>query len=126
MEPVVRKICLDSDVIIELLNNTSMRDVLAAFDANFYCTAITAYEVWFGRKKSESVFPFLNSLYPLDFNSMTACFAADIHRTLKERGQMIDSRDMFIGAICIKNNVELFTFNKKHFERLKEFGLKLA
>ncbi len=123
---MVRRICLDSDVLIALLNNDGgTKHLLESLDADFYTTTINTFEIWYGRKESETVFELLDWLHGLDLDDMSAKLAGDILRDLKKRGAIIDIRDMFIAAICIKNDIELLTYNKKHFERIKEKGLML-
>lgn len=124
---MVRKICLDSDVLIALLKKDEQtKRKLESLDANFYTTSVNSFEVWYGRKKSETVFQLLEWLNLLELNDKSARLAADMLRDLKKKGKMIEMRDLFIGAVCITNDVELFTYNKKHFERLKNFGLILV
>lgn len=127
MEKVVRKICLDSDIIIDILNNeASAKDLIVSLDAEFYITSINSFEIWYGRKESEKIFELLNTLKILDFDNDSALNSGDIMRKLKGKGSLLDIRDVFIAAVCITNKVELLTNNKKHFERLKEFGLILT
>ncbi len=123
---MVRKICLDSDVLIAFLHKDErVKDLLTSTDADFYITAVNTFEVWYGRKKSELISELLPLLPALAFDDVVARFAADMLRTLKSQGQLLEMRDLFIAAICIKHDVELFTFNLKHFERLEQFGLVL-
>ena len=125
---MVRKACLDSDVIIELLkNNDKTKNAIISLDAEFYTTTINAFELWGGRKDKEeeiidSLITWLNTK---ELDKKSAYRAGDIRRKLKKQGADIEFRDIFIAAICIQNDLELFTYNKKHFERLKQFGLKL-
>jgi len=127
MEEMVRKVCLDSDVLISLLNkDEKTKSVLESVHAQFYITSVSAFEIWYGRKKSEMISALLQSLHHLELDTVAAQQAADMLRTLKEQGQIIELRDLFIGATCIRNGIELLTFNKKHFERLTPFGLKLV
>ena len=42
------------------------------------------------------------------------------------KGKILDLRDLFIASLCINEGIELLTYNTKHFERLKEFGLILV
>ena len=124
---MVRQVCLDSDVLIELLRqNEKTKQTVESLNAEFFTTAINSFELWFGRKKSELVFEFLEILHLLPLDDKSARIAADLRRELERRGEPIDLRDLFIAAICITNSIELFTYNKKHFERLKEFGLILV
>jgi len=124
---MVRRICIDSDVLIALLNkDEKTKQILESLDGDFYITTVNTFEVWYGRKKTEPVFEALEWLHPLEMDDKAARLAGDILRKLKEDGKIIDMRDLLIGAICINNDVELVTYNRKHFERLKEFGLILV
>jgi len=124
---MVRRVCIDSDVLIALLRKDEQtKRVLDSLDANFYTTAINSFELWYGRKKSETVFELLEWLQLIDLDNMAARLAADMLRQLKSKGKIVELRDLFIAAICITNEVELLTYNKKHFERLKSFGLILV
>ena len=51
--------------------------------------------------------------------------AARILKELQRTGREIEFRDIMIASICITNNIPLLTKNLKHFNRLKEHGLKL-
>ncbi|MBI2449707.1 type II toxin-antitoxin system VapC family toxin [Candidatus Pacearchaeota archaeon] len=124
---MVRKICLDSDTIIGLLKNDDKTiAIIASLDADFYITSITLFEIWTGRKDEENISELLAWLDTLEFGKEEALVSADLRRKLRKLGQEIDIRDLFIASICIKNELELFTHNKKHFERFKQFGLKLV
>ena len=123
-----RKICLDSDIIINFLKkNPEVKERLDKLGSEFYTTQINTFEIWSGRLKHEenTIKEMLNSLNKIDFDEKAAMKAGDIQFILRESGDMIEFRDLFIGSICIINNLELLTNNKKHFERLKKFGLKL-
>ena len=62
----------------------------------------------------------------LNFDKNSGIIAGKISRQLKDNGEEVEFRDIFIGSICISNDVELFTLNVKHFERMKKFGLNLV
>ncbi|MBS3158973.1 type II toxin-antitoxin system VapC family toxin [Candidatus Woesearchaeota archaeon] len=123
---MVRQICLDSDVIIAFLNkDEKAREAINLLDANFYTTAINSFEVWFGRKHSENIFELFSWLTPMPLTDKIARAAADIQRDLERKGNLVAIRDLFIAAICIENDLELFTYNLKDFERLEKYGLIL-
>ncbi|MBI5393018.1 type II toxin-antitoxin system VapC family toxin [Candidatus Woesearchaeota archaeon] len=123
---MVRKICLDSDVLISIMNNDlRVKTIFQSLDSHFYTTSINSFEIWYGRKDSENISELLQSLIKLELDDHSARIAADILRELRRKGELIDVKDLFIASICIKNNLELFTFNKKHFERLQKYGLQL-
>jgi len=122
-----RKICLDSDILIELLNkNEVVGKAIESLEADFYVTPISVFEVWYGRKEKENISGLLESLHVLIFDRESAFLAADILRELEKNGNVVELKDIFIAAICVSNKIELMTNNIKHFERLKSFGLKLV
>ena len=124
---MVREICLDSDVIISFLSNDEKtKQIIENLDADFYTTSINSFETWFGRTKSEKIFELLQWLKIMSFDKKASLLAGDILRDLKNKGEILEIRDVFIGSICVKNGIELLTFNKKHFERLRKFGLILT
>ncbi|AFA39676.1 putative nucleic acid-binding protein, contains PIN domain [Pyrobaculum oguniense TE7] len=51
--------------------------------------------------------------------------AAEIYRELRRRGATISDADIVIGAAAIVKDMPLWTRNVKHFDQLKEFGLRL-
>jgi len=123
---MVRKVCLDSDMLLALLNKDEQaKTIISSIDGQFVSTSINSFEVWYGRKAQEPVSELFDWLDIFQFDGESARIAADIMRSLKLKGKMIEMRDIFIASICIKNNMELLTRNKKHFSRLKEFGLRM-
>ncbi|MEM3782322.1 MAG: type II toxin-antitoxin system VapC family toxin, partial [Thermofilum sp.] len=50
--------------------------------------------------------------------------AAEMWKKLRSQGKLVDDRDLLIAATSISRDLPLLTGNFKHFERLKEFGLK--
>lgn len=124
---MVRRICLDTDVIIHLLSKDQhTREIIESLDADFFTVAINAFELWYGRKENEGVFELLEWLDVLPLDEKSALTAADILRELKKTGTILDIKDLFIGAICITQRIELLTLNRKHFDRLQKFGLVLV
>jgi predicted nucleic acid-binding protein len=124
-----REICLDTDILIEITKNSEeIITFLRKLGANLYTTPINSFEIWTGRlrKEEEHIKNLIENLKSADFNKKAALRTGDIYKYLKEKGELIDFRDIFIASVCIENNLELFTNNKKHFERLKKFGLKLV
>ena len=122
-----QSICLDSDVLIGILKNDKRATgLLASADANYFTTAINAFEIWEGRTNKEQTEIFLSKMTIVPLDSSSAKRAADMHREMKSAGNALDIKDLMIGAICIENSLSIATFNIKHFERLKKFGLKIV
>ncbi len=127
MEKVDRKICLDSDIIIEFLkSNDKTKEKINSLNASFYATPINIFEVWYGKNKQEGTKGFLDNIKIIDIDKETGLLSAEIMEKLRDDGKLIEFRDVMIASACIINNVELLTNNRKHFERLKRFGLKLV
>lgn len=118
-----KRICLDSDIIINLLRkNLDIRDEIKKLEGVFYITSISYFELIYGLKDKER-FPL--DLRTLDFTREDGILSGKIIRDLKNKGEILEVRDIFIASICINNNTFLFTKNIKHFKRLKKYGLKL-
>ncbi len=116
---------LDTNIIIELVRgNKEIIELLKDVDKEYYITSITKFEILVGVPKEEELF-WINFFPTLDFDSKAAEIAASIFKQLEKQGKLIELKNLFIGAVCIANNLPLLTLNKKHFERLKEFGLEL-
>ncbi|HLD04655.1 MAG TPA: type II toxin-antitoxin system VapC family toxin [Candidatus Nanoarchaeia archaeon] len=105
-------------------NQTKQR--IESLDASFYTSSVNAFEIWMGRKESERVLELLSWLEVIPFDMSAACLAGDVMRSLKKDGNIIEFRDLFVATICIRHNIELLTYNQKHFARLKKYGLKLV
>ena len=117
--------CLDTDVIIEFLKD---RDSMASKlirelrdRARFFVTSITVYELLYGpiyggyKKELEDVRTFLLWVTVLPFDGESAGIAAEIDATLHKKGKPVGLRDVFIAAICCRNEVPLVTRNVSHF-----------
>ncbi len=122
---MVGQVCLDSDIIIELLRgNQQVKSKLETLNYSISISAISIFEIWMG-KKEDDLESFINSFYIINFDKDAAVISANIRNKLKKEGEQIDLRDIFIASVCIANNIPLWTNNKKHFERMSQFGLAL-
>jgi len=124
---MVRQICLDSDVLIDLaLGKEEIINFIRQTEAEWFTTTINIFEIWSERnEKQKNIENLIMALKKIDWDEKSALKAGEIRKALKEKGEIIEIRDIFIGAACIENKLELLTNNKKHFERMKQFGLKL-
>lgn len=66
----------------------------------------------------------IEDLNILPFDQDVAFKASEIYHNLKKDNLLIEFRDIFIAATCIVHDLELKTFNKNHFKRIKELTLK--
>ena len=93
-------------------------------------TIITLYEltrgdVYVGFKGEEVKADYEKVFYVLPLDNKSVVIASEIWSNLRRKGKLLDERDLLVGAICIANELPLATLNKKHFERLKEYGLEI-
>jgi len=120
-----QKICLDTDISIEILKNTEIGiDFVDSMGGNeAFISTVSVFELFMREKNLYPVEELLFKTHILDFTELSARKASEIFKDLKSSGKMIDMRDLFIAAIAITNNCTLATLNKKHFENIKELKL---
>ncbi|MBI3334595.1 type II toxin-antitoxin system VapC family toxin, partial [Candidatus Pacearchaeota archaeon] len=90
-----RKICLDSDIIINFLRkNPETKKIIDELGEEFYTTQINTFEVWSGRLNHEenTIKDVLDSIIKIDFDENSALKAGDIQIKLRESGDLIDFR----------------------------------
>ncbi|MCK4732729.1 MAG: type II toxin-antitoxin system VapC family toxin [Methanophagales archaeon] len=100
-------------------------------DVDVYVTAITSFELYYGAFYSKSVeesvkeveifLKNMRNIHP--FTEKPSKIAGEIMAELRADQKLIEIRDLFIGAICIENDIPLLTRNISHFERIK--GLRV-
>jgi tRNA(fMet)-specific endonuclease VapC len=123
-------IALDSDVLIEIIDHKSTKGIeafnrLIASGEDYCTTSISLHEVLFGINKYHKPMADLMQLHTLDYTRKDAILSSKIETEAESAGTPIQRTDAMIAAIAINNNTALFTFNLKHFEPLKKYGLKL-
>jgi predicted nucleic acid-binding protein len=120
---------IDTDIIIEYLRSenktlTTLIKLLQRF--NVFISSITEFELYLGAK-TERHFKDLELLFtemeilPFDFGC--GQIAANIWKELRIKHQHIEIKDIFIASIAIHNDMWLYTFNKKHFQPIKDVKL---
>lgn len=119
------KVCLDTDICVGIINGDKRLENLIKKLHNYdvLLTAITVFELLLRETKLPIAKRFINEARIIPFKSLEAIKSSYIFKDLKKRGLLVDIRDIFIAASCISNNCSLITFNKKHFERIKELKL---
>jgi tRNA(fMet)-specific endonuclease VapC len=93
-------------------------------------TTVNTFELYLGAYKSRDVRRGLtgvkglvSTLEMLPLTEAAAERAGKILADLEKKGQAIDARDMFVGAITVEAGYALLTRNKEHFERIKDLQL---
>ena len=120
-----KKLCLDSDVIINHLkgNDESISTALKN-GQNLYTTSINSFELRLRKTNIGIIDDFLKNIKVLAFDDFSGEIASYLYKRLGKKGNKLDLKDLFIASICIRNDMPLLTENKKHFKRVKD--LKLA
>jgi predicted nucleic acid-binding protein len=125
-------VCLDSDVIVDLIRGSApLAELLTEVSSGVCTTSITVAELYYGLFKSgtfrdmDIVDKISKDLLVIDFSVFDAKLAGSIMAEMEKRGKKLDFRDVAIASICINRGFRLSTRNKKHFTRLIEFGLEL-
>ena len=91
MEKVVRQICVDSDVLIELVyGDKEIVEFIQRTDAEWHTTTINLFEIWSERKeKQQNIENLIQGLRKQDFDEACALKAGEIRKQLKEKGVLL-------------------------------------
>jgi len=129
-------VILDTDVIIDYLKRKPDPAASRLFDrigerkVIAYTTPITAFELYRGArlapepdKKMLEVKAILTAVSCLRFDEVAANEASEISVTLERRGEVIEVRDLFIGAVARTSRLPLLTRNIEHFKRIPGLDL---
>jgi len=125
----VRKYLIDSDILIDFLNNRAeaIRLLIKFEESEMAISAITFAEILEGlvgdRKKYLNVRKGLSKLSMLAVDANIAEKFASVRAILRKKGELIENMDIFIAATAMSHDLILVTNNKRDFERIK--GLKL-
>ena len=117
-----KRVLIDTDVLIDL-----EKDLAEPPNAICFISVITLYEYIRGKADSIKAKKYLEEAFNiLQLDNDVLFKASEIWRSLKNTGQLIEERDLLIGATAIVKNMPLATRNIKHYERLTAYGLKFA
>jgi len=124
----LEKICIDTDVLIDIARKRLIGYV--SKELGIHLTSITLYEflkglAYIGRDIATSKDELESRFNILWLTNDVILKASGIFCKLKKRGYLIPDPDLLIGSTCIVYNVPLATYNTKHFEKLKQYGLTL-
>lgn len=125
---------LDSDVIIDHLNNKSdyLSSIVSNSDEDLFISIITWSEIVYGVKKSKNLIndykQFTNFIVDLnikilEFDLKIADKFIDLKINLEKRGVRLEDFDLIIASTAIVNGLVLVTKNIKHFSRVQKLEL---
>jgi hypothetical protein len=112
-------VLVDTDVLIDFVRgNTDLPQ------EPLYIAEITLYEFIRGSKDISKAKTLLEDAFSVIFhNNSVIQKASEIWVDIKERGEILEDRDILIGAASAVKKIPLLTRNIKHYERLEEFGI---
>ena len=125
-------ICLDTDIIIDFTKDREPGATcfeLAQANFNCFISVISVYELYFGveyighKKDRDILDELLDTFTILPFNSKAAKLCASLDANLNKIGKRLSIKDIFIGGICLANNISLLTRNIKHFSHIPNLKL---
>ena len=130
------EVILDTDIIIDHLKKkpdptaTQVFHAIQTGDLRAYTTSISAFELYRGARlapepdrRITEVKALLSHVNCLALDEGAANTASEISVTLGSRGESIEVRDLFIGAIARTSRLPLITRNVKHFRRIPDLRI---
>jgi predicted nucleic acid-binding protein len=124
-----RLIVVDTDVIIDFFRDISpAANVFAELISleKAAMTAISVFELYAGiegAKRLRQIETLVQELIILPLNTLEAAMAGRIYTQLKSRGKLVGTHDILIAAICLANDLPLYTKNIAHFSEIKDIRL---
>jgi tRNA(fMet)-specific endonuclease VapC len=124
-----RLIVVDTDVIIDFFRDISpAANVFAELISleKAAMTAISVFELYAGiegAKRLRQIETLVQELVILPLNTLEAAIAGRIYTQLKSRGKLVGTHDILIAAICLANDLPLYTKNIAHFSEIKDIRL---
>jgi len=134
MENEDLRVCIDTDILIDLLRNigyavNSFKE-LENKNAELSTTAINSFELYYGAYKTEkkeknlqSIKELLDRLNILKIDVEVSEKAGEMAVELEKKGQPIGFRDIFIGCVALVNGFTIFTRNVEHFKRIPRLNI---
>lgn len=125
---------LDSDVIIDHLNNKSnyLSLIIGNSKEDLFISIITWSEIVYGIKKSKNLIKAYKqftrfiidlNIKILEFDLKIADKFIDLKIDLEKKGSKLEDFDLIIASTALVNNLTLITRNIKHFLRIPEIKI---
>jgi predicted nucleic acid-binding protein len=124
-----RLIVVDTDVIIDFFRDISpaagvFSELISSERAAI--TTISVFELYAGiegAKRLRQIETLVQEIIILPLNVIEAAMGGRIFTQLKSKGKLIGTQDILIAAICIANDLPLYTKNIAHFSGIKDIRL---
>jgi len=121
-------IIVDTDVLIEIFDKNSEKGNLAlkkleSSGEDIAITSITLHEILFGHYKYNKKVKDILQINTIEFNKNDSELSAKIEYDFDKKGELITRTDTMIAAIALNRKAKIYTFNKKHFQKIKQLTL---
>ena len=122
-------VVIDSCVFIDYFRSKNKENTLLTRlnqqQRKLYVSAVAKYEVLSGahERNLDEWQRIFEGITVLAFDEATVGTARDIFRQLKRENKLVELGDILIAATAIANDLPLATFNRNHFERIRDLRL---
>ena len=120
---------IDSCVFIDYFRSKNKENTLLTRlnqqQQKLYVSAVAKYEVLSGahERDMDEWQRIFEEITVLAFDDATVATARNVFRQLKQESKLISLGDILIAATAIANDLPLATFNRDHFERIRDLLL---
>jgi predicted nucleic acid-binding protein len=123
-----KMIIIDTDVLIEIFDKQSKKGEnaikkLENSGEDIAITSINLHEILYGHYKRNKKIKDILQIDTIEFNKNDAELSSKIEYQLEKQGKTCPRIDTMIAAITINRNAKIFTFNKKHYQNIKNIKL---
>ncbi len=124
-----QRVLIDTSIVIEhLRKRNKQKSILFKIIENYeiVLSSISVFELYAGatdHRKRLDIENILSAVEVIPFTSAIALRAAQVYLFLRKTNNVLDIRDIFIGATALTFNLPLLTLNRSHFKRIPELEL---
>ena len=121
-------IIVDTDVLIEIFDKESEKGEVALqklekSGEDIAITTLSLHEILYGHYKIRKTISGILRINTIEFNKKDAELSAKLEFESEKKGIRIPRIDSMIAAIAINRNARIYSFNKKHFQKIKQVKL---
>lgn len=121
-------IIVDTDVLIEIFDRESKKGEIALeklekSGEDVAITSLNLHEILYGHYKIGKKIKGISQINTIEFNKKDAELSAKLEIDAEKNGKAIPRIDTMIAAIALNRKAKIYTFNKKHFQSLKQIKL---
>ena len=122
-------IIVDTDVLIEIFDNQSIKGDLALkkiedTGEEIAITSLSLHEILYGvHKYGKKKIKGIEQLETIEFSRDDAILSSKLELQCEKKGKKVARIDTMIAAVAINRKAKLFTFNQKHFQVIPELSL---